>query len=313
MSSYSTPAPYSRTSLPHPHPASLPSQRLLLAWQPGPAETAYTICSAWAETVAGASRRTRLTRSLSLGVAAGLPAAPLRLTLRTLAPPRLQPTPVAFDALAPRLAALYAELVLVAAPTGQLLGLANQAASRQTWATLRQELLRDYAAPSEVMAELLAGIDEQLADPAGLGPSLAYDYAYAALLGDFYQQPFDTNHQYQRARVFPEFLGGLALHFTETLRLDPAADPAPTQVGLRLRGTLDRAVTDVAAIASIIQARLGLAQALDPADLSARYQATHRLDADTGRPVVVELSVRCAYRDQYEKEYHLTIQPQPTP
>lgn len=309
MPAHAAPGPYRRSCLP-PLPGNAFSPPPWLTWQAGPDEAAYTVASTWTETGIGAPRSTHLVRTLGLRVAAA-PAQHLRLHLRTLAPARPQPAPTPFEALALRLAGLYAELELAAAPTGELLGLTNQAAIRQTWAALRQELQQAHAAaPSEVVDSLVAGLDRQLAHPAGLGPSLALDYAYAALLGDFYRQPFAPGSRYQQPRGFPHFFDGLTLHFTETLRLDPAAaDPA--HVVLRLRGELDRAATDLSAIAALIQARLGQPDAPDPARLQATYQATHTLRADTGWPVAVELTVRCNYGTLYGKEYYLAIALQP--
>jgi len=278
-----------------------------LALHPLPGETCYALHSAWAEAVGGSARRTRFQRLLGLRVAAA--GERLHLTLRALAPPVQQPEPTAFEALALPLARLYAELVLAAAPTGEWQGLLNEEAIRQVWATIRGELLATYPASSQVVAELIAGTDQHLASPAGLGLSLPYDYAYAALLGNFYQQPFDTQHHYWQAKEFPNFFDALALHFAETLRLAPADDPA--QVTLHLGGELDRAATDVAAIAAYVQATLGLPAAIDPAEVQATYQATHTLLRATGLPLAVKLTVRCTYREQYCKEYYLTISPQP--
>lgn len=88
-----------------------------------------------------------------------------------------------------------------------------------------QEPLRRYPAPSELLDQLVAGVNRQLARPAGLWPSLAYDYLYAALPDDFYQQPFETTHQYVGPKVFPQFFEDLDLHFIESRQLAPADGP----------------------------------------------------------------------------------------
>jgi len=126
------------------------------------------------------------------------------------------------------LAGLYTSLEVEATPTGEMLGLLNGAAIRQQWAHIRQELARQYPTPSDIVDALVAGVEQQLAQPAGLWPSLSYTYFYAALPGTFYRQPFETNSLYARPRAFPRFFDGLDLHFTETLRLLPA-EPGRTR------------------------------------------------------------------------------------
>lgn len=152
----------------------------------------------------------------------------------------------------------------------------------------------------------MAGVERQLAQPTGLEPSLAYDYLYAALPGNFYQQPFDTAYQYVGVKGFPQFFAGLDLHFTETRRLAPADGSGQTV--LRLAGTIDPVTTDLAAVARHLGAALGCAADPDPAGLQFAYQATHRLLPATGLPTAVDLTVSCTFpAGQYRKEYHLRI------
>jgi hypothetical protein len=99
-----------------------------------------------------------------------------------------------------------------------------------------------------VLAVLLPDVARQLARPDGLYTSLSYNYAYAALLGDFYRQPFETGRAYTRLRVFPGFYDGLDLHFTETLRLAPAEAADPGRVVLHLAGAAHRPAMQLAAI-----------------------------------------------------------------
>ena len=209
------------------------------------------------------------------------------------------------------LAELYADLVLDAAPTGELLGLANHAAVGARWTRVQQELHRRYPVPSDMVTLLVAGVSRQLAQPEGLWPSLCYDYQYAALPGSFYQQRFETSHQYLSSKVFPEFFEGLALHFTEILRLAPADGPAD-QVVLRLTGIIDPAATDLAAVARHVQTVLGLPTAVVPADVCFAYTATHCFVESTGLPAAVALTVSCTYQDQYRKEYQLAIEAGPS-
>ena len=292
-------------------PAPLPSlipHRVLLVLPAAPETRQYRVHSGWAETVAGTGRRTRLERTVDLRLAPR--GGTWHLTLRTAPPQLKKPDPTAFDDMALRLAGLYAELEGELAPTGEWGRLLNGAAIRQRWPGIEQELRQRYAADSDVVAALVAGVARQLATPAGLGPSLPANYLYAALPGDFYQQPFDSGHQYARPKGFPQFFDGLALHFTETLRLAPPDAAPPGQALLRLAGTLDPAATDLAAVAARVHAALGPdAPAVLPADLRFAYAATHVFDRNTGLPVAVELAVSCACPDRYHKEYSLTIAP----
>lgn len=288
-------------ALSHPEPAP---RRVLLTLRPTPEPVAYAIRSEWPEFVAGEARRTPLEKTVGLRVRPHEDR--WHLGLRTSAPRLGTPDPTFFDEMALLLAELYADLVLEAAPTGQLLSLANQPEVRAAWVRVRQELLRRYPAPSELLNQLVAEVDRQLAQPVGLWPSLAYDYSYAALPGDFYQQPFETTHQYVGPKVFPQFFEGLDLHFVESRRLAPADEP--NQAALRLTGAIDPVATDLAAVAQRIQTALRLPVAPAPGEVRLAYEATHRFETSTGLPMAVALTVSCTYHDQYRKEYHLAIE-----
>ena len=278
--------------------------RTLLALCPTPQAAAYTARTEWTEFVAGQVRRTALDRALTVRLAAHQDR--WRLHWHAAAP-RLEQAEQGFlEEAGLLLAELYTDLVLDLAPTGALLALANPAAAGAAWARVQAELLRRYPTPSTLLDELVAGVARQLAQPTGLGPSLAYDYLYAALPGDFYQQPFETSHRYVGPKVFPQFFEGLDLHFTESLRLAPAG--APDQAVLRLTGTIDPVATDLAAEARRIGAALRRPADVDPAGLQFAYQATHRVVPGTGLPATVALTVRCTYPDVYRKEYHLRLE-----
>ena len=293
--------------MPDPRPQSAPHQ-VLLALQPTKKPATYAVRSEWAEFVAGSTHRTILEKTVSLRVEPH--EGRWRLHLRTQPPRLTKGDQTFFDEMGLLLAGLYADLVLEAAPTGALLGLANPGEARARWPQVPAELHRRYPTSSDMLDQLVAGVDRQLARPEGLWPSLAYDYLYAALPGNYYQQPFETNSRYVSRRVFPEFFEGLALHFTETLRLAPANDP--TQAGLHLSGTIDPVATDLAAVARHIEAALGRPTAVAPAEVGFAYAATHRFGVDTGLPAAVVLTVSCTYQDQYRKEYHLAIEATPS-
>jgi hypothetical protein len=280
-------------------------RQVTLALQPTPEEVSYAVRAEWSEFVAGKRQLIGLEKTVGLRLTQS--EAARQLALRTSPPVLHKPDRNSFDELGLRLADLYADLLLALAPTGEPRALVNHAAVRARWAHLRQELTSRYPVPSEVVATLVAGVDRQLVRSAGLAPSLSYDYLYAALPGGFYGQPFATDCQYTRAKTFPQFFDGLDLHFAETLRLADA-DPSG-QVVLRLRGALDAAATDVAAVAERLRGRLGQQAAVAAADVLFSYEATHAFGPGTGLPAEVRLTVRCTYQDLYCKEYHLVITP----
>lgn len=288
---------------PVPQPTVFNNQTTLVLRPPLQAVT-FAVESSWAETIAGAARRTRLHRTVDVHATAQ--ATGWALTLRTTAPRLKKPALTAFDKIALLLTGLYEELVFDTAATGELRGLANTAAIRARWAQMQPELARQYPAGGHVIEALVAGVRQQLARPAGLWPSLPYNYLYAALPGSFYGQPFESNSQYCRPKVFPQFFDGLALAFTETLRLAQADTPA--QVLLRLTGALAPGPTDLTAVAAHVGAALGPRHSVAPEELRFAYAATHCFVKSTGLPAHVELTVSCAYQDLYHKEYHLVIQ-----
>ncbi len=298
-------------------PISLPdfiNHQVVLALRPGPEETRYVVRMARAEMVAGHAQRARVQKTVGLRVAHH--GAGLRLTLRTQHPHLQKSTLYPFDEVLLVVAELYADLVFDADPTGRLRQLVNHEEVGQQWQRLRQELAHRYAAmPDDMLARMVARVDQQLAQPAGLWPSLRPDYLYAALPGDFYQQLFETNSRYTQAKVFPQFLGLLDLHFVETLRLAPPESRAPgelpTQAVLQLTGALDPTATDVPGVAAAIQAALGRTAPVVPEEVQFAYEATHCFDRSTGRPVAVKLTVSCTYQNLYHREYYLTIQAEP--
>ncbi|WP_310394849.1 hypothetical protein [Hymenobacter sp.] len=292
---------------PHPRPAAGLSHRLTLALRPIPAEARYAVCTEWTEFVAGDRQRSRLARTVGLRVAAH--PGGWRLALRTEALGLDTPDPTAFDEIGLLVGGLYADLVFDLAPTGALLALVNHADIRAGWPRLRQALRQRYPTPSALLDGLETAVARRLARPAGLWPSLALDYLYAALPGNFYAQAFDAGQPYTAPRAFPQFFDGLGLCFLETLRLAPPDPAAPDRARLHLTGAPDPAGPDAdgAAAAARVAAALGIAVA--PAEVRRTYAATHDFALSTGLPTAVELTVRCAYRDLYCKEYHLTVTP----
>lgn len=284
---------------------TFPTHQLLLRLLPPSDEVAYQAEVSWTETVGGSTQRTRLNQPFVLH---GVPHGPhWHLTL-CAQPPRLREAgSSSFDEVTLILAELYASLVLEVAPTGELLGLANLPEIRQTWQTIKATVARKYEAASEMLDILVRNTDYHLARPDGLLESLRYNYLHAALLGTWYQQPFEAGRLYTQPKAFPEFFAGHDLCFTQALRLAPT--PSPEYAVLELTGTSDRQLTPLDAIAEHIRATLGRPlDSVKPDDLQLTYTATHRLRHSTGLPAAVELTVRCAYFDLYYKEYYLTIE-----
>lgn len=219
------------------------------------------------------------------------------------------------------LSGLYQRLELEASPAGKLLALRNHAEVSQAWAGLRQELIRRSGGEDELTKQLIAALDAQLQRPQALFASLAYDYAYAFLLPNVYQQRFESGFRYEQARQFPQFFADTDLWFQE--RLEVGAPAAPGRVTLALSGRLDTARTDVAAVARQVDAARGAAAGsappsrffsptsvvpTDPAALRCAYDATYEFDATTGWPVTLEASVRCRVGDDYCQEYFLRFE-----
>lgn len=300
---------YLRVATPATSPVG-PPERAALLLQPTEEAARYLVRSERSEFLAGQVRRTGLEIALEVRVAPH--GTNWQLSLRA-APPDLQkPNLTAFDQLAILLSELYAHLDVEAAPTGELLRLLNLPAIRQAWPGIQASLRRSYPPPSDLLDGLVADVTRQLARPEGLWPSLSYNYAYAALLGNFYQQPFATDHTYARPKGFPQFYDGLDLRFRETLRLAPAEAGDPDHVVLHLTGAPDRPAMRLEAIAATIQAVLSSKEPVVAEEIQFAYQATHRLGRHTGLPAAVELTVRCTYRELYRKEYHLTIHSLPS-
>jgi hypothetical protein len=284
---------------------------MLLLRQAVPREVRYRVQVERSEFTGGPVRPLSLATTLGLRV---LPhAANWQCRLRAGPADLQKPDPTSFDEIALLLSGLYAELVVETAPTGEHLRLLNLPAVRQRWAGIEQALRRRYPAPSEVLAVLLPDVARHLAHPDGLYASLSYNYAYAALLGDFYQQPFAVGRAYTRPRGFPGFYDGLDLHFTETLLLAPADPDHPGRVVLHLVGAAHLPAMRLAAIAARIQEALGHSETVVAEEIIFAYQATHCLAQPTGLPLTVELTVSCTYRDRYHKAYSLTIQATPSP
>lgn len=289
-----------------------PAVELTLAATP-PGGLHYELVSYWEERCRRTVQRTTLTKHITLDWEQPDPGAAV-LTYRT-APPALQkPELSALEKALVLLATLYQRLEWDATPTGQLLALRNHAEVLQTWEQVKEELVRRSGGTDEVTQILLTSVETQLQRPERLLASLRHDYAFAFLLPDLYQQRFESGMAYEQEREFPHFFTDTSCWFQE--RLAVGAPPAAGQATLHLSGTLDATRTDLtavayqlnAALAAVGEAPLG---AESGAALQGRYEATFHLDAATGWPVWLEVSVQCRAGGDYSKEYFLRLEQLP--
>lgn len=307
------PAPPSRPprqAEPHPLPGALLAPvRLELGALPAARD--YVLSSYWEERPAGgAVQRNAIEKSFRLS--AWSAAGHLLVRYAATAPPTLRkPDLTALEKAVLLLADLYQHLELQVAPDGQVMAVLNEGEVGQTWQRVRAELLGRTGGEDEITQLLLAGVEEQLRQPGSLLASLRYDYQFAFLLKNIYQQRFESHRRYGQALVLPAFFAGVDLWCWERLALRPAA--APGRVALHLSGELDRERTDVAAVVHQMLAAQAAAGGEPPAaasvaDLRFAYEAAYEVDELTGWPVSVEASVRCWLPNLYSKEYFLRLE-----
>lgn len=309
-------APPARRAERHPHPEGHGSPVRLALQATPPAGLRYALTSFWEARHAGRAQRTTLEKALTLHyapVSAGL----ARFTYREAPPVLRKPDPSAFEKAVLLLASLYQHLELDVSATGRLLALRNHAAVLETWQAVEQELVRRSGGGDDVTQDLRAAVGALLQDPANLLASLGYDYAFGWLLPDFYGQRFENGWRYTQPRCFGRFFAEADLWFTE--RLEVGSAPAAGQATLHLRGPLDPARTDLAAVARQVDAERAAAaagptpelSATDPATISGTYEATYQLDQATGWPVALDVSVRCQAGAGYSKEYFFRLEQLP--
>jgi len=262
----------------------------------------YAVTIQWEEYAASTYQLTTLTKHLTLQVTPRDTAGEGVLDLHTSGlhlhkqenqrPLDLEPV----EAWAQRLAALYAWVQVRTAATGEWVEVRNHAHIAQAWAALRPELLAGSPPEEPLLARLLASVDRQLSDPPAVRHSLRYDYLYQVLAGGWPTPPPGDGWSAGQPRCFPAFLPRTDLHFTEQVRAQPAA---PGQRALAVRGTLDATRTDLGALAL----PAGPAGQLP----HAHYEAHVRLDAATGWPTHVKLTVYVRVEHVYSKHYTLTL------
>lgn len=227
------------------------------------------------------------------------------LDFRTSPPVLTKPQDLeSLETMALRLATLYAQVVVQAAPTGAFEALGNHAGLLQTWELLAHSLRASTTAEDRITPTLLDFLGQQLQDPAKVLLSLDHDYLYAALVPAWFAKPLGGAAAPARTRAFSQFFDKLPLVFAEQVDVRPGeGTPHRTLV---CRGTLDAAQTDVVAIGALIARAVGR-----PADAPQtphfHYEATHVLDAATGLPERVDLKVYGRLAEHYNKQYTLTL------
>ena len=292
-------------------PGSAPSVQLRLAPTP-PGGLTYQVVSYWEERCYTTVQRNTLTKAITLDWVRPT-AAQARLTYRATAPTWQKPATSVLERALLLLAELYQHLEFVATSTGRLLALRNHADLLATWQRVQEELVRRSGGEDEITQILLTSLAARLQEPATVLASLRYDYAFAFLVPDFYEQPFATDHWYEQPREFAHFFADTNLWFRE--RLEVAAPDAAGRCTLHLRGQLDETRTDLRAVAARLNEALaatGHSPLVPLPPVRATFEATCLLDAATGWPVQTEVVVRCEAGSDYSKEYFLRLEQLPS-
>jgi hypothetical protein len=273
--------------------ASLPEP----AWSP---PITYTATTRWEEFANEEYQQTLLTkrvqvrrRPLAAGQAVWLHSTEPQLSHKDAVQP--------LEQLALRAAALYEHIVVELSPTGQLIRLLNYPALQQAWAALKTTLLVEAAAEDQLTRKMVELLEQQVAKEENVLYSLRHDYMYQALAEAISPaRPADGLGQREFAQFFPH----LNLWFTEA-----AATDTREQAGVRfaLRGALDEAKTDVAAIHELMRAALGLPAVAEPAPHFG-YEATYVVEQATGSLGELTLTVYARLAQLYNKQYTLTVQ-----
>lgn len=294
-------------------PGTAPPVQLRLAPTP-PGGIFYQLVSYWEERCRTTVQRNTLTKTITLDWVRPTETT-AQLTYRATAPVWQKPATSVLERALLLLADLYKHLELAATPAGRPLALRNHADLLATWQQVQAELVRRSGGEDEITQILLTSLAARLQQPATVLASLRYDYAFAFLIPDFYEQPFAMGHQYEQSREFPHFFADTNLWFRERLEVVAPAPDAAGRYALHLRGRLDEARTDLPAVARRLNEALEAAgqPSLAPTTaLQATFEATCLLDAATGWPLQTEVVVRCEAGGDYSKEYFLRLEQLPS-
>lgn len=271
---------------------------------------AYEVALTWEFYVNGAYQRSTIHKQLTLRAQPNATGYVLEFCSR---PPTLTKPddPEALEQLAVRLAALYARVLVQAAPTGEVVALLNHAELLQTWAQLAPALRAATTEDDQITASILAFLEKQLQRPDRFLHSLHHDYLYQALVPALYNQPLGHPDHPGRSQRFANFFDKVPLCFSEHVRVQPGE--TPEQLILRLHGVLDTQNTDLAAIEKLIAhdfqtgspAGTPVPDTIPPPRF--QYEATYVVSRDTGLPLSVALNVFARAGQLYNKEYTLAL------
>jgi hypothetical protein len=286
---------------------SAPTLPLILTLRPAAASYAATL--SWESYAYGDYQLSTITKEVAVRVQPG--GTGLAVAFETSPPTLAKPAdPEPLAALARRLAALYARVLVQVAPTGEVTALLNHAELLRAGNELLLKMRASIHEDDQLTPAMLSFAERQLQSPAAFLRSLRNDYLYQALVPDYYGQSLGELGGPMRARQFANFFDKTDLWFTEQVAWEPG--PTPQQLTLRLTGTLDVQKTDVAGVHKLIANALSLVP--PPAGAATvlpaphfHYAATYVLEQSTGLPFEVALSVYARAGLVYNKEYTLTL------
>ena len=266
--------------------------------------TTYLATATWESYALGERQVATTTRTLQVELQAL--AHGQVLTIAATPPTHSTTTALPLVEIAQQLAALYARVELLLAPTGEVTALLNYETLRQAGEQLLAELQAATVPGDQLTATLLAFAGRQLASPEALLSSLQFDYLYQTLLAGLVAPSVAA--EARPARQFAGFFDKTPLWFVEQATMVEEATGIRV---LRLHGPLDAQRTDLAAVqaqqAKAAQlAAPGRAPSLLPAPHFC-YEATYSLEPATGLPQHADLTVYARAGQLLNKEYHLTL------
>lgn len=269
-----------------------------------PAAARYAATLSWESYVNGDYQLITIEKEVALRVQPG--GAGLAVAFETSLPTLVTPTDPE------PLAALYARVLVQAAPTGEITALLNHPELVHTGTQVLLEMRAAAHEGDQITPALLSFAERQLQSPASVLASLQHDYLYQTLLPDFYLYPLGDVAAPPRQRWFTNFFDKVALCFSEQLEVLPST--TSEHLLLRLHGTLDTQQTNLTAVREAITKALQLAlppsETLDATALPAphfHYEATYTIEQNTGLPLRSELTLYARAGQVYNKQYSLSI------
>ena len=276
-----------------------------------PAAARYAATLSWESYVNGDYQLTTIEKEVALRVQPG--GTGLAVAFETSPPTLVTPIdPEPLAALALRLAALYARVLVQAAPTGKITALLNHPELVHTGTQVLLEMRAAAHEDDQLTPALLSFAERQLQSPTSVLASLQHDYLYQTLLPNFYLYPLGDAAALPRQRWFTNFFDKVALCFSEQVEVLPSA--TSQHLLLRLHGTLDTQQTNLTVVCEAITKALQLPQ--PPGETSNanvlpaphfHYEATYTIELATGLPLCGELTLYARAGQVYNKQYALNI------